>query len=111
MTRRLLSLAVAALMVASVAVAVEPPRPPEGSRPILAKGQPAPADGLLATDPWARYDVQRIRWLMAQRDECLSQLAGSPPPSGWRPVVVIAGISVTVGIAGGLALGAKLWRR
>lgn len=108
---RPLSLAVAALMVASVAVAGEPPRPPEGSRPIVAKGQPAPADGLLATVEWARYDVQRIRWLMAQRDECIHQIENGPPPGGWRPVVMIGGVAVTLGLAGGVYLGAKLWRR
>jgi hypothetical protein len=108
---RLLVLVVTAALVVGSARAEGPPSPPPGSRPILNAGDPAPADGLLATVPWARYDVQRLRWLSAERDACLHQLAGSPPPGGWRPVLVIGGVSVTLGIAGGLYLGAKIWRR
>jgi hypothetical protein len=78
---------------------------------VLAKGDPAPADGLLATVEWARYDVQRLRYLGAERDACLEQLAGSPPPGGWRPTLIVAGVSISVGLAGGLYLGAKIWRR
>lgn len=109
---RLLSLAAAALLVAGgVARAEGPPRPPEGSRPVLAKGDPAPADGLLSTVDWARYDNERLRFLAAERDVCLRKLEAGPPPGGWRPTLVVAGVSVTLGLAGGVWLGAKIWRR
>jgi hypothetical protein len=110
--RRLVSAVVAAaLMVGGVARAEGPPSPPPGQRPILRQGEPAPADGLLATDPWARYDDKRLAWVTAQREACLRQLEVSPPPGGWRPTLIVAGVTVTLGLAGGLYLGAKIWRR
>jgi hypothetical protein len=101
---------VAALVVGS-ARAEGPPVPPPGNRPILSAGEPATAAGLLATHPWAVYDEERRRFLIEERDVCLRKLEGAPPPGGWRPVLVIGGVSVTLGLAGGLWLGAKLWRR
>lgn len=107
---RVLAVVATALMAAGPARAEGPPSPPPGSRPLLRQGEPAPADGLLATVDWARYDVERLRWVTAERDACLRQLEGSPPPGGWRPVLIIAGVSVSIGLAGGLYFGAKLWR-
>ena len=111
MQRFVSAVVAAALMVGGVARAEGPPSPPPGQRPILRLGESAPADGLLATVPWARYDDQRLTWVTAQRDACLRQLEAGPPPGGWRPVLVIGGVSVTIGLAGGLYLGSRIWRR
>ena len=104
-------LAAAALMVGGGARADGPPAPPSVARPVLAKGDPAPAAGLLSPVEWARYDVERLRWLTAERDACIRQVEGGPPPGGWRPTLVVAGVSISVGLAGGLYLGARFWRR
>ncbi len=109
--KRLLVLVVTAALGVGSARAEGPPSPPLGSRPILNAGDPAPEAGLLATVPWARYDEERRRWLVAERDACLRQLEAGPPPGGWKPTLIVAGVTVTVGLAGGLYLGAKLWRR
>jgi hypothetical protein len=109
--RRVLSALVAAALVVGPARAEGPPLPPPGNRPVLFAGERAPADGLLSTAEWARYDTDRLRFLTEERDTCIRKLEAGAPPGGWRPTLVVAGVTVTIGLAGGLYLGAKLWRK